>query len=497
MTFNGDLVSAIAELEVESCLLDPGTDQRRKWTAEVSGCAEDFLQTLATPSEKAYLHPEPGQLLAQQDRLIPEEPTDIDQLLHEFRTTIGDVGLRAGHGGHVGYIGAGGVFPSALGDFLAASFNPYSAIESTSPGGVQMNNMLLKWMATLFGYPEGHAGNLTSGGTAAILIAMATARDARKLHSKDFHRAVVYVTKITHHCYAKALNIIGMYHCIRREVPMDSSYRMDPSRLDGLIHEDIKNNLIPFMIIGTIGTTDVGSVDQVSALADVATRHGVWFHVDAAYGGFFSLCDSTRDFFSGVDRSDSIVVDPHKGLFLPYGTGVVLVREGHLLLQSNTAHSPGVCVQDATARCDSISPFQLSFELTTHFRAPRVWLPLRLFGLKPFRSALEEKILLAKYFYHKVQEIPGITSLKPPDLSVVVFHYQDTSPGGSTDGFNRQLLDAILKDGRIFLSSTTVDGVFRLRICVLTFRTHLAHIDLCLNVIKECIRKVNENSCVV
>ncbi|XP_035687520.1 L-tryptophan decarboxylase cnsB-like [Branchiostoma floridae] len=492
MACTGDLVSAITELEAEASLLDPGPDRRRQWTAEVSRCAEEYLGTLDAPSEKAYLHPEPEQLRTLQDGFIQDGPTDIDHLLREFRSTIGDVGLRAGHGGHVGYIGTGGVFPSALGDFLAASFNPYSAIETTSPGGVQMNNMLLKWMATLFGYPEGHAGNLTSGGTAAILLAMATARDARKLHSKDFHRAVVYVTKLTHHCYAKALNVIGMYHCVRREVPMDSSYRMDPSRLDGLIKDDIKNDLIPFMIIGTIGTTDVGSVDPVDALADVAARHGAWFHLDAAYGGFFSLCDSTRHFFSGAERSDSIVVDPHKGLFLPYGTGAVLVRKGHLLLRSNTAHSPGLYVQDATERCQAMSPFQLSFELTTHFRAPRLWLPLKLFGLKPFRSALEEKLLLAKYFYYKIQDIPGITTLKPPDLSVVVFYYHDTPLGGSADDFNRRLLDAILKDGRIFLSSTTVDEVFCLRICVLTFRTHLAHIDLCLSVIKECISKVKQ-----
>ncbi|KAI8494583.1 hypothetical protein Bbelb_278090 [Branchiostoma belcheri] len=558
-----------------------------------------------------------------------------DHLLREFCSSIGDAGLRAGHGGHVGYIGTGGLFPSALGDFLAAAFNPYSAIESTSPGGVHMSNMLLKWMATLFGYPEGHAGNLTSGGTAATLIAMATARDARKLHSKDFHRAVVYVTKLTHHCYAKALNVIGMYHCIRREVPMDNSYRMDPSRLDELINEDIKNDLIPFMIIGTIGSTDVGTVDPVGALASIAERHGTWLHVDAAYGGFFSLCESTRHYFSGVERSDSIVVDPHKGLFLPYGTGVVLVREGRLLLQSNTAHSPGrlhkftealkglmqsypkVTVWDhrrlwrrnqnyfapvglhlsdlgnlqyyrselnstekglisteneltltakalcsanvlysanalcsakglcsanvlcsamelcsANALCSakglcsaeelcSISVKQLDetspqrartprgrtpdhlprgLVRTTALlstsdnrppkRAPRLWLPLKLFGLKPFRSALEEKLLLAKYFYHKVKEIQGMTTLKQPDLSVVVFHYHDTSLGGSADDINRRLLDAILKDGRIFLSSTTVKGVFCLRICVLTFRTHLQHIDLCLSVIKECIDKL-------
>ncbi|XP_078699865.1 tryptophan decarboxylase-like [Branchiostoma floridae x Branchiostoma belcheri] len=368
MANSDDLVSAITELAARASQLDPGPEQRQQWTAEVSSCTEEYLQKLSTPSERAYLHPDQGQTLTPRDGSIQEEPTDIDHILREFSSSIGDAGLRAGHGGHVGYIGTGGLFPSALGDFLAAAFNPYSAIESTSPGGVRMNNTLLRWMATLFGYPEGHAGNLTSGGTAATLIAMATARDARKLHSKDFHRAVVYVTKLTHHCYAKALNVIGMYHCIRREVPMDTSYRMDPSRLDERINEDIKNGLLPFLIIGTVGSTDVGSVDPVDALASVAERHGTWLHVDAAYGGFFSLCESTKHFFRGVERSDSIVVDPHKGLFLPYGTGVVLVREGRLLLQSNTAHSPGVYVQDATQHYTTVSPFQLSFELTTHFR---------------------------------------------------------------------------------------------------------------------------------
>eukprot|EP00058_Branchiostoma_floridae_P018862 XP_002604351.1 hypothetical protein BRAFLDRAFT_85442 [Branchiostoma floridae] len=126
MACTGDLVSAITELEAEASLLDPGPDRRRQWTAEVSRCAEEYLGTLDAPSEKAYLHPEPEQLRTLQDGFIQDGPTDIDHLLREFRSTIGDAGLRAGHGGHVGYIGTGGVFPSALGDFLAASFNPYS-----------------------------------------------------------------------------------------------------------------------------------------------------------------------------------------------------------------------------------------------------------------------------------------------------------------------------------------------------------------------------------
>ncbi|XP_035664264.1 tyrosine decarboxylase 2-like [Branchiostoma floridae] len=183
------------------------------------------------------------------------------------------------------------------------------------------------------------------------------------------------------------------------------------------------------------------------------------------------------------------------GLNLPYGSGVVLVREGWKLHQSNTAHKQGSYLYhpgiQSAGDDTQVSPCDLSFELSTHFRGPRMWFPLKLFGVGTFRAMLTEKLQLAKYFYHRVQEIPGVEVLQEPELSVVVFRYTG-APGGLEENnrLNRQLLQEMIRDGGVYLSSTTLKGTFYLRICVLGFRTHLEHLDTCLDILHKALRKV-------
>ncbi|CAH1228398.1 HDC [Branchiostoma lanceolatum] len=426
---------------------------------------------------------------------IQDEPLDLDNILDLYGTHIEGRGLRAGHGGHMAYVPSNGVFPAALGDFLADTLCTYAGRAYESPGGVDMNNMLLEWMAEVFGYPEGFQGNLTSGGSAATVIAMATARDSRKgLRARDFHRVVVYVSELTHHCIRKALHTIGLGEAIVRDIPVDSRWKMDVKALETSVKNDVQDGLIPFAVVATVGTTDVGSVDPVDAIADVAERHGLWLHVDAAYGGFFALCEETRPLFRGVERSDSIIVDPHKGLNVPYGSGVVLVRNGQKLHLSNTAHKQGSYLYHPRIHSGvndtQVSPCDLSFELSTHFRGPRMWFPLKLFGVETFRSMLTEKLQLVKYFYHIVEDIPGFEVLQEPELSVVAFRYRNPPCGLDANGFNKRLLEEMIQDGGVYLSSTTLKGTFYLRICVLGFRTHIEHVELCLEILQKSLRKL-------
>jgi glutamate/tyrosine decarboxylase-like PLP-dependent enzyme len=268
-----------------------------------------------------------------------------------------------------------------------------------------------------------------------------------------------------------------------RRVPMDAGYRMRPDALADAIAADRARGLRPWLVIASAGTTDTGAVDPLEAIADVARREACWLHVDAAYGGFFLLTDHGRAALRGIQRSDSVVLDPHKGLFLPYGAGIVVVRDPRPLLESHDYS--GNYMQDALRDPGDISPADVSPELSKHFRGLRMWLPLILLGTAPFSAALEEKLLLARYFQRQVQQA-GFETGPTPDLSVV--NYRWAPPGVSlerSNAMNQDIIAGARRDGRVFLSSTMIDGRFTLRLAVLAFRTHRRTIDLALRVLRE------------
>lgn len=458
--------------------LEPDVRERQKLTQAVLQYAEEFLHNVGdlpafTPSESKGV--------GLYDSPIQDEPIGVDEALNLLKKNVDTPGLNPASGGHLGYIPGGGIYHAALGDYLAAVSNRYAGVFFASPGAVRMENMLLDWMAAVIGYPKTSGGNLTSGGSLANLIGIVTARDQHNLKGKDLERSVIYLTHQAHHSIDKALRIAGLKECVVRHIPLDAGYRMISSELDKAIIADRSAGLNPWLIIASAGTTDVGAVDPLTEIGDLARKHGLWFHLDAAYGGFFVLCESGRQVLKGMDSSDSVVMDPHKGLFLPYGSGAVLVRDKQHLLASH--HYQANYMQDALSSTDELSPADLSPELSKHFKGLRLWLPLKLVGVKPFRAMLEEKIQLARYFYEAVQAIDGVEIGPPPELSVVTFRLVTLS--GDADEFNKRLIREIQGDGRVFMSSTVLDGKFMLRFAALSFRTHQDTVDRALEVLRE------------
>jgi len=242
-------------------------------------------------------------------------------------------------------------------------------------------------------------------------------------------------------------------------------------------------------VIATAGTTDLGAIDPLPRIADICRDHDLWLHVDAAYGGAFLLCEPGRRALAGIERSDSTIIDPHKGLFLPFGSGAVMVRERDKLAAANRYRAN--YMQDATAADGELSPADLSPEFTRPFRGLRLWLPLQLYGLAPFRAALEEKLLLARYFHERLGAIAGFEVGPQPELSVVSYRYVPSY--GDADAFNRKLVEAVQRDGRVFISSTTLNGRFVLRLAVLQFRTHLEHVELALELLEHHARKLEQS----
>lgn len=480
---NSEDVKRIKELENIAKPLEPDATQRSSLGGAALEYSEDFLESLSkTPTYRKtedngldlYRHP------------ILDESRSIEEVLAILYENVDSLGVNAPSPGYLGYIPGGPIYHSALGDYLAAISNRFAGHIYGSPGAVRMENMLLRWMAKIVGYPNQAAGNLTSGGSLANLIAIVTAREYCGLQTNNIERSVVYLTDQAHHSVVKGLHIAGLKDCIQRVIPTDGNYRMIANKLEEAITSDKRNGLIPWLVVGNAGTTNTGAVDPLEKIAEIAKDNQIWYHIDGAYGAFFALCELGKKILHGIDQADSLILDPHKGLFLPYGTGAVLVREGQRLKDAFAFQA--AYTQDADQHTEELSPSELSPELTKHFRGLRLWLPLMLVGTKPFEAALEEKILLARYFHQRLQEIDGFEAGPTPDLSIFAFRYIPKK--GNVNEFNQRLIQHIQEEGRIFLSSTTLGGKFVIRIAILGIRTHLDTVDMAIDLLKSMADKL-------
>jgi len=474
----------LLELEKQARELEPSERLRADVRESVINYSETFLNNIESIPTYVTSETRGAGIF---DSPISETGIGIDQAIDLIRENVDTPGLNPASGGHLAYIPGGGIYYSALGDYLADVFNRYAGVFYASPGAVRMENMLIRWMCDLVGYPPESHGNLTTSGSLANMIAMVVARDGKNIKSADIPGSVIYLSKQTHHSIDKGIRVAGLGECVLRFIALDDVFRIDTAALEQQIEEDKLAGLNPFLVVASAGTTDVGAIDPLPEIGAIAKRHGLWYHIDAAYGGFFILTEEGKSKFRGLELADSIIIDPHKGLFLPYGLGVVLVKNVEDLKRSFRfdAHY----MQDAFAGPDEISPAEISPELTKHFRGLRLWLPLKLHGLAPFRACLEEKLLLAKYFHAEVQKL-GFECRLEPELSVVVYRYVPKS--GDANAFNKRLLESVVADGRVFISSTVLEGNYTLRFACLAFRTHLKIVDTLLAVLKENVARLEQ-----
>lgn len=407
-----------------------------------------------------------------------EEGADFGELLGLFGAAAGRAVETAGPR-YAAYIPGGGLYASALAEFTARSVNRYTGLYGLAPEMVAMEVGVLRWLCGEFRLPGTAGGLVATGGSVATLSAVVAARHARL--GEDFGNGVIYLTQHTHHCVAKAARIAGFPARRVRQVPVTGDLRMDAAAARSMIRQDRAAGLTPFLLVASAGTTDTGTVDPIAGLARLAAREDLWLHVDGAYGGFFQLTERGRSVLSGVELADSIVLDPHKGLFLPYGTGVLLVRDTGPLRAAHAAD--GEYLRDLGGDQELPDFSALGPELTREFRGLRIWLPLRLHGVAAFRTALDEKLDLAAHAYRVLRQDGNFEVPWAPDLSTVAFRLRDDG-----DNATLRLLEQVNATGRLFLSSTRVQGHVLLRLCILSHRTHRGHVDEMLAIICSAAR---------
>lgn len=451
--------------------LEPGREER-------AALAEDVLNVIQDWIDRADTMPASGVDLddAVTARLMAP-PTETGRSLESILADVDDAG-KSGvfhpSGGHLSYIPNAGLFTGALGEFLASGLNRYTGVSGAAPGMAAIEHGMVRWMASLFDMGDTASGLILSGGSMANLTAIVAARTARL--GDEFTRGVIYVTPHTHHSVEKAARIAGFRGDQIRVVGIDSDLRMDPDAVAVAVHRDRRDGLDPFLVVGSAGTTDTGTVDVLSQLAPLAETEGLWLHVDAAYGGFFQLTDRGRMVLSGIEKADSVSVDPHKGLSIPFGAGALLVRDEAHLIDANQGRGAYLREEDHDSGLRDIAA--LGPELTRPFRALQMWLPLHLHGVAPFREALDVSLDLASHAYTRLGGIDGLETPWAPDLSIVAFRFAD-------DDLGRRALESINEERIVHLSPTTISGRLVLRFAILNRRTTRDHIDHAIDMIEK------------
>jgi aromatic-L-amino-acid decarboxylase len=404
----------------------------------------------------------------------PEAPGELAALLDRVDEAAAHAVETAGPG-YFGYIPGGGLYTAAIADFYARVTNRYVGMAGLAPALTALEHSVVRWLArAVCGLPEGSGGVLTSGGSLANFSAVVAARHAHL--GEEIGDGTLYVTAHTHQSIAKAARLAGIRAAHVRLVPHDDRLRMDPAAAATMIAADRAAGRRPFLLVGSAGTTNTGAVDPLPQLADLARREGLWLHADGAYGGFFRLTERGRDRLAGIERADSVTLDPHKSLFLPYGTGALVVRDPAALAAAHTVG--GEYLQDLAAD-DTLPDYaNLGAELSRDLRGLRVWLPLHLHGVAAFRAALDEKLDLTERAYQRLGAEPRLVLPWRPELTTVAFRHRDGEPAG------RRLLDRVNAGGRAFLSSTLIDGRYTLRLCVVSHRSHADRVTEAVDAIR-------------
>jgi aromatic-L-amino-acid decarboxylase len=441
-----------------------------------------FLESLpAQPAADVFAAAELAHSLMEP---LPTKAVPFSELLEDLFARVIPKGFNTAGPGYLAYIPGGGLFHSAVADLIADAVNRYVGVWVAAPGLSQLESNVLRWFAEIVGYPAEARGLLTTGGSLANFTAIVTAR--RNRLPESFLDGVLYASDQVHHSVVKSAMMAGFPEGNIRRIPSDRQFRLDIPALLAAIAADRHKHLKPFLVVASAGTTNTGAVDDLSSLADLSRAEGLWLHVDAAYGGFFMLVDRGRRAMRGLERADSITLDPHKALFLPYGTGSLLVRDGQALRR---AHEIKAEYMPPTVDDPELTDFSVySPELSRAFRGLRVWLPLKMHGIDPFRRYLDEKLDLALYAAEELRRVPAIEIVAEPQLSLAGFRIVPKNcPPDRLDSLNRQLLKAVNARNRVMLTGTVAHGMFIIRICIVSFRTHRDRVDMALEDIRrEC-----------
>ena len=438
----------------------------------------------------------------------PEQPTSFDAIMQSFQERVVPHHAREPHPRFLGYIPSCPTFPAVAGDWLATGFNFFAGVWPVAAGPNEVELTVLEWFRRWMGMPDGSRGLLTSGGSAATVTAVVAARHAALGdQSGDLPRLTVYCSDQAHSSFAKAAWIAGISRDHVRSVPSDHTFRMRVDALGELVRADRRAGLKPFLLCATAGATNTGAVDPLHALADFARDQKLWLHTDSAYAGFSVLTKRGRALLDGLGRADSLTLDPHKWLYVPFECGCLLARDPSTLEAAFSVHpaylravrardgrigAAGLGEASGAPDESGVNFADYGEQLTRYSRALKVWVSVRYFGTAAIAAAQDQAMALAELAETIARESPDLEVLSPAQFGIVCFRVRP--PGAPDDAalnaLNERVNDRVNKTGFVLMSSTRLRGVLSLRLCIPGYRTREEDVRAVMDLVRRTAHEV-------
>jgi glutamate/tyrosine decarboxylase-like PLP-dependent enzyme len=465
--------------------LEIDLETMRAMAARVSELVTTHLASLRTqPVRTSLSRPDAKRIVGPIAREAPELGIGFDAALAEIAERVLPYHAREPHPRFLGYVPSIPTFPSVLGDWLATGYNFFAGVWPIASGPNEIEIAVLDWFRQWLGMPNGAGGLLTSGGSTATLMAVVAARHARVGDDASIlPRLTMYTSSQAHSAVVRAAWIAGISRENVRVLPTDGAWRLGAEAVRDAVSEDRAAGRVPFLVVASAGTTNTGAVDDLPAIADLCARESLWLHVDAAYGAFASLTARGTELLRGIGRADSIVLDPHKWLFVPFECGCLLARDPATLKAA--FHIFPEYLKDVAPGEEEVNFADYGEQLTRYARALKIWLSVRTFGVAPLRAMIDRGIGLAEYMESIVRRTPALEVLAPAQLGILCFraHPRGMDDPAALDALNERMNGAVNAPGRFLISSTRVNGAFSLRVCTHNWRTSEQDLDELMDLI--------------
>jgi aromatic-L-amino-acid/L-tryptophan decarboxylase len=436
-------------------------------------CVVDWIADyLAHPDHYPVLPKiKPGDLADALPRSGPEQPEPMAAILKDFETEIVPAMTHWNHPGFFGYFAITATGPGILGEMLAAALNANGMVWKSSPAVTELEQVTLGWLREWLGLPDPLFGEIFDTASISTMHAIAAARECADPESRiqgGSRDLILYTSEHAHSSVEKGAIAIGIGQRNVRKIPVDGQFRMLAGALTGAVERDLAAGLRPFCVVPTVGTTSTSSIDPISAIGDVAARFGLWMHVDAAYGGSAALAPEFRHVLEGVERADSLVVNPHKWMGIPIDLSVLYTRKPEIFRRAFSL-VPEFLRTSEDSRVVNLMDYGVP--LGRRFRALKLWFVMRYYGREGMAARIRDHVAWAQELADVIAADARFELCAPVPLSLICFRRK-----GSDDA-NRELLEKVNASGEVFLSHTALDGRFVLRLAIGNHSTTRRHVQ--------------------
>jgi len=475
---------------------DMPSEEFKKYGYKLIDWVSDYLDNIELNPVLAQV--KPGDIKSQLPKEAPARNESFDEMINDLNKIIMPGVTHWNHPNFMAYFNSTSSGPGILGELLAAAINANGMVWKSNPSGTELEETVLNWFREMIGLPSNYFGIVYDTASVSTMHAIAAAReytglDIRSNGLTGLPNLILYCTEQTHSSIDKGALTLGIGLNNIRKIPTDENFAMIPEKLEQAIHEDRAKGFIPFCVVATIGTTSSTAIDPVDEIADICEKEKLWLHVDSAYAGVTAMLPEMKNYFKGMERADSIVINPHKWLFVPVDFSIFYTSKPDVLKRAFSL----VPEYLKTTEESVINYMDYGIQLGRRFRALKFWFVIRYFGVEGLQQRLREHLRLAKLFAGWVDENPNFERLAPVYFGTICFR---AKPGNKLNEdelntLNEKLLNKINERGKVFLVHTKLKGKFTIRLVVSGLRMEERHVEFAWKLINEKLQELlNENS---